>query len=354
VALAERLEAPVTTTFQGKGVFPESHPLWLWPGFGAAAPAFVRKVAEQADVVLAIGCRFGEVATGSYGMEMPGPLVHVDIDPDVLGRNYPAEVAIHADSAAAVAGLLDRLRPKPGDRALRDRIAHGHRETEEAWRKHVSEDRVTPHALLRGIQNRFGSDTVFTTDSGNGTFLAMEILRLDRPRRFLAPVDYSCMGYSVPAGIGARLADPDAPVAVLAGDGAFLMTGLEMLAAHSHDIPVAVFVLRDRELAQIAQIQGTAFNRKTSSEVHDYDLMALCAGLHVDYLHLRTDDDVDETLERAATITGAGRPVVVEVEVDYSRKTYFTRGIVKTNLKRLPWKDRVRFVGRALARRVTG
>ena len=85
VALAERLEAPVATTFQGKGIFPESHPLWLWCGFGAAAPPFVQKIAAGCDLTLAIGCRFSEVGTGSYGLEMPGKLVHVDIDPSVAG-----------------------------------------------------------------------------------------------------------------------------------------------------------------------------------------------------------------------------------------------------------------------------
>ncbi len=84
-AVAELLEAPVSTTFQGKGVLPEDHPLFLWPGFGAAAPPFAREVAASCDLTLAIGCRFGEVGTGSYGMEPPGPLVHVDIDADVLG-----------------------------------------------------------------------------------------------------------------------------------------------------------------------------------------------------------------------------------------------------------------------------
>ncbi|MBI3483993.1 MAG: thiamine pyrophosphate-binding protein, partial [Acidobacteria bacterium] len=74
VTLAERLEAPVATTIQGKGVFPESHPLWLWCGFGAAAPSFVRKIAASCDLTLAIGCRFSEVGTGSYGLEPPGPL----------------------------------------------------------------------------------------------------------------------------------------------------------------------------------------------------------------------------------------------------------------------------------------
>jgi acetolactate synthase I/II/III large subunit len=353
VALAERLEAPVATTFQGKGVFPEDHPLFLWPGFGAAAPPFARQVAGHRDAVLAIGCRFGEVGTGSYGMAMPGPLVHVDIDGDVMGRNHPAEVAVVADSAAVVPALLDRLRPRPADDDLRRRIADGHAAVEESWEKSRSRNGVTPHHLLRAIHRRLGTETVFTTDSGNGTFLAMEILRLTRPRSFLAPVDYSCMGYSVPAAIAAGLAAPERPVVALAGDGAFLMTGLELLTAARYHVPVAIFVLRDRELAQIAQFQETALNRKTASDVPDYDLEGLCAGLGgIEHVRLDRDQEVDGVMDSVAAALGERRPVVVDVAIDYSEKTYFTRGVVRTNLGRLPWKDRLRFVGRAVGRRL--
>ncbi|MFI5181997.1 MAG: thiamine pyrophosphate-binding protein, partial [Thermoanaerobaculia bacterium] len=113
VALAERLESPVATTFQGKGVFPESHPLWLWPGFGDAAPPFARAVAASCDATLAIGCRFGEVATGSYGISPRRPLIHVDIDPAVPGRNFPADLPIAADADAFVAAFLAKLPTRP-------------------------------------------------------------------------------------------------------------------------------------------------------------------------------------------------------------------------------------------------
>ncbi|HEX6135376.1 MAG TPA: thiamine pyrophosphate-dependent enzyme, partial [Longimicrobiales bacterium] len=352
VPLAERLDAPVFSTFQGKGIFPESHPLFVWPGFGAAAPPFARRLAADCDAVLAIGCRFGEVATGSYGLELPGPLVHIDIDPNVPGRNYAAAAAIHADAAAAVAALLAQLANRPQEPALRRRIADGHRQVETEWEAARSADRVTPFTLLRAIQRRLGRDTVFTTDSGNGTFLAMEMLRLDGPGRFLAPVDYSCMGYAVPAAIGAALAVPERPVVALAGDGAFLMTGLELLTAASYGIPVAIFVLRDGELAQIAQFQETALNRKSASAVHDYDLAALCAALGVDCLHLSSDGAVDGVLDVVQSTLRDGRPVVVDVAIDYAHRTWFTRGVVRTNLGRLPWTDRLRFIGRAIGRRV--
>lgn len=352
VALAERLEAPVATTFQGKGVFPESHPLALWPGFGPAAPPFARAIAAECDATIAIGCKFGEVATASYGAEPPRPLVHVDIDPGVIGRNFPADHALTGDARAVVDALLAHLPARQRDESLRARLRLGRDEVRREREANASTTRVTPYCLLRELQRRFGPDAIYTSDSGNGTFLAVEALTLDAPGRLLAPVDYSCMGYAVPAAIGAKLARPDAPVIALAGDGAFLMTGLELLTAASQAVPVAVLVLRDRELAQIAQFQSVAMNRKTCTALPDFDLERLSEALGVEYAGLGTDAEIGGALARVGAALAAGRPIVVGVEIDYADRTYFTRGVVKTTLGRLPWRDRLRFIARAVGRRI--
>jgi acetolactate synthase-1/2/3 large subunit len=352
VALAGRLEAPVATTFEGKGIFPESHPLWLWCGFGAAAPPFVRKIAADCDLTLAIGCRFSEVGTGSYGMEVPGKLVHVDIDPSVLDKNYRADLPVVADSAPFIAGLLKNLPARRADPELRESIRAGHAKVWSGWDAPADAQKVTPPQLLKAVQELVGPSAIYTTDSGNGTFLAVECLRLDQPRSFLAPIDYSCMGYAVPAALGAALACPGRPVVSLAGDGAFLMTGLELLTAAQLQLPIMVLLLRDRELAQIAQFQQTALGRKSCSELPDYDLPAFCRAVGVEYLMLSRNAEIDSVLRQARALTEAHRPVVVEVAIDYSRKTYFTNGVVRVNLARLPWPDRLRMVVRALARRL--
>ena len=350
VALAERLEAPVATTFAAKGTFPESHPLWLWCGFGAAAPPFVQKIAAGCDLTLAIGCRFSEVGTGSYGMKIPGKLLHLDIDPTVLGRNYTADLAIVADAPQFIAALLTNLAAREADPELRESIRAGHTKVWSGWDAPAETEKVTPPQLLKVLQELAGPTAIYTTDSGNGTFLAVECLRLDRPRSFLAPIDYSCMGYAVPAALGAALACPERPVVALAGDGAFLMTGLELLTAAQLQLPVMVLLLRDRELAQIAQFQQTALGRKSCSELPDYDLPAFCRAVGVEYLMLARNSEIEPVLRQARTLTENKRPVVVEVAIDYSRKTYFTNGVVRVNFARLPWPDRLRMAVRALVR----
>ncbi|MFC1662302.1 thiamine pyrophosphate-dependent enzyme [Gemmatimonadota bacterium] len=274
----------------------------------------------------------------------------------MLGRNYEAQIGVHADADQFVSALLAELSKDVvgPDSDLRTAIRKGHDSVWDEWLKDVGGPGVTPAHLIRSLQNRLGPEAIYTTDSGNGTFLAMECLRLSAPGKFLAPVDFSCMGYSVPAALGAKLGKPDCPVVALAGDGAFLMTGLEILTAAREGVGIVVVVLRDRELAQIAQFQGTALGRKVASGVAEYDLESMARGLGVDYLAMASDEQVEEMVSQAAALASSGHPVLVEASIDYSRKTYFTRGVVKTNLLRLPLRDRVRFVGRALFRRLTG
>ncbi|PWB68245.1 MAG: acetolactate synthase large subunit [Holophagae bacterium] len=351
--LAEQLAAPVVTTFQGKGVFPEDHPLFLWNGFGAQAPPFVRRAMARCDCLLAIGCRFGELATGSYGIAPPQRLIHVDIAPEVFNRNFQAALAIEADGRAFVVALANVIRGARPWRPLGEEIADGHRAVRDRWHRKASANRVTPVRLFEALQRHCSRDAVYATDSGNGTFLAIEQLRLSGgPGCFIAPIDYSCMGYAVPAAIGASLANPGRDVVALPGDGAFLMTGLELLTAASRGASPLVCVLRDGALSQIAQFQKIPYNRQPCSELPEFSLEGIAAAIRVPFYRIIRDHELDPVIRGAVEITRSGRPVLVEVAIDYSEKTYFTRGVVRTNLRRLPGGDRLRMIGRALARRL--
>jgi acetolactate synthase-1/2/3 large subunit len=264
-----------------------------------------------------------------------------------------ARLAVAADATAFVEALLPLLQPEVRSQEVRAAIADGRALVAEHWRSGSSARRVTPHAFFAALQ-RLAPAAIYSTDSGNGTFLAMEHLRLDHPGCFIGPIDYSCMGYSVPAAIGAKLANPDRDVVALAGDGALLMTGLEMLTASALGCAPLVCVLRDEELAQIAQFQRTSLNRDTCSVLAPYSVEALARAVNAAYLMVSTDADLDRTLAEGLEASRAGRPVMMEVAIDYSQKTYFTRGVVMTVVRRLPLGDRLRMIGRAAGRHLAG
>jgi acetolactate synthase-1/2/3 large subunit len=293
------------------------------------------------------------VATGSYGIAPPRPLIHVDVDSSVFDRNFSADLAVESDAAVFLAALLPELPARRPDGDLHATIVRGHEEVHAAWVARPAAGAVSGARLMTALQSGFGPDTVYVADSGNGQFVAMECLRLERPRRFLAPVDFSCMGYALPAAIGAALANPGTPAVAVMGDGAFLMTGLELLTAAQLEVPVALFVLRDRELTQIAQFQDTAFARRCASDLPDFDLSDLCRGLGVAHLAIATEADLDEGVARVREGLTQG-PVVAEVVFDNTQRTYFTRGVVRTNFGRLPWSERLHFAARALGRRARG
>jgi acetolactate synthase I/II/III large subunit len=351
VQLAERLEAPVCTTFQGKSVFPEHHPLWLWPGFGPSAPAFVGAIARDCDLTLAIGCRFSEVATGSYGLMPSGRLLHIDVDPAVIGRNYPVSIGIAAEACGFVLALLPKLRQRATNKRLRDRIRAGHTQLWSGSGPDLRTDAVSPHRLLLSLQKVLPNDTIYVTDSGNGLFLAAEILRLDAPQSFLAPLDFSSMGYAIPAAIGVALGCPGRQVVALEGDGALMMTAFELVTAVHYHLPLLVVVLRDRELGQISQFQRKGFAHQVASILPDYDLAALCAGFGVRHLTLSSDSDIDGALDATRSLGESRIPLLLEVMIDYSQPTFFTRGVIATNFRRLGWPDRLRFAARVIGRR---
>jgi acetolactate synthase-1/2/3 large subunit len=160
------------------------------------------------------------------------------------------------------------------------------------------------------------------------------------------------MGYAVPAAIGAKFANPDREVIALAGDGALLMTGLEMLTASAWDIAPIVCVLRDGELAQIAQFQRTAMNRNTCSELAPYEVSAFATLVGAGFVRVNRDDDLETALGAAFDMARAGKAVMVEVAIDYTQRTFFTRGVLKTNFWRLPMGERLRMLARAVGRRL--
>lgn len=354
IPLATKMGAIVSSTFSGKGVFPESHPHWLWPGFGNACPAPLKKLSDQCDGILIIGARMGEVSTASFGVTLPEQSIQVDIEGEVPGINFPVDLKIKADAKIFIEQLLTKLDNLPlTSDSIKSELESAHQQVLKLQGQKSEKNKVSPFHLFKEIQLHLPPSTSYVTDSGNGTFLAMEHLQLDKPSRFLAPSDFSCMGYCVPSAIGAALAHPDKLVVAFPGDGALLMTGLELITASYHQLPILFFVLRDGELGQIASFQKTTTNRTPGSILPPFSLKALAEVAHLNYLKMENDASIQNTISSAYNMLLEKKgPVVIEVNIDYSQKTFFTKGVVKSNLFRLSWTDRYHMISRAIGRRL--
>ena len=359
-ALAEKLGAPVSTTLQGVSAFPANHPLHAGFCLGRAAVPAVEKTFEHTDCMLAVGTRFGEIATGSYGWEPPANLIHVDVNPAVFNANYPAKVCLEGDAKVVLQKLAAALEPvaPPDAASRREQVAATIREQKaaylEQWLRHDSKGRVNPARFFTSLRRQLADDATVVLDDGNHTFLAAELLPIHRPRGMISPTDFNCMGYCVPATIGAKLARPDAQVVGIVGDGAFRMTAMELATATALELGVVIFVFSDGELAQISQAQQIPYNRKTCTVLGPLDVAGVAQATGAAFLRLSSDADVDTVLSSALARSREGKPVLVDVAIDYSKRTRFTEGIVKTNLERFDLSTKVRLVGRALWRRISG
>jgi acetolactate synthase-1/2/3 large subunit len=355
VQIAEALGAPVATTMQGLSAFPADHPLHVGMGWGRSAVPAARKAFARCDALLAVGVRFAELATGSYGMEVPDNLVHIDINPDVFGKNYPTRVQIEADAAVAleaVAAALAAAGVQNESGPLQATIRDQKEAFFASWTDKPKDDAVSPGIFFASLRRHLDRDAYVVVDDGNHTFLAAEQFPVLQSGHFISPTDFNCMGYCVPATIGVKLAHPDKQVVGVVGDGAFLMTALELVTASSLELGAVIFVFHDGELAQISQFQQIPLNRRTCTVLGDIKVEGVAIATGTEFMPMASDNDVDEVIRRALEVAATGRPVIVDVAIDYSRKSEFTRGVVKTNLGRFPLRQKLRYLGRALKRRV--
>jgi len=356
--LAELLGAPVATTLQGLSSFPASHPLHAGFALGPSAVPASENAFRNCDCLLAVGTRFAEIPTGSFGYEPPANLIHVDINPRVFGANYPPAVALEGDARAVLTALIGSLGLVTGgaDRARRvcEQIAADKRAYHDEWLAHDSKGRVNPARFFDALRSHLPDDAIVVADDGNHTFLVAELMPIHGPRGFFSPTDFNSMGYCIPAVIGAKLARPDRVVVGIVGDGAVRMTGLEMATAVAQKTGVVWFVFNDGELAQITQAQETSYNRKTCTVLPELDFEGLARANHVGYRAMRNDDDIDRVIADSLAAAAIGQPMLVDVRIDYSKRTRFTEGVIRTNLKRFGLADQARLIGRALWRRVTG
>lgn len=357
IAIAEKLNAPVATSLQGLAAFPHDHPLHTGMGYGPAAVPAAEAAFDKCDVILAVGVRFGEIATASYSLPTGQKIIHVDINPAALGANYAADIAIEADAGAAMAALADILARSDGradSGGVAALIAEKKQEYQAEWRAHEAAGRVNPVIFFVALDRALDDAAIIVSDDGNHTFLTAELMPIRGQRHFISPTDFNCMGYAIPAAIAAKLENSGKQVVAIVGDGAFLMTAMEILTATSNSLGVVYFVFSDGELSQIAQAQQAPYSRKICTILPALKYAPFAESVGAGYVEIASDSDVEQGVAQALDLAGRGQPVIVEVNIDYDKQTRFTKGAMKANLDRFDPMTKMRFIGRALVRKVTG
>ena len=205
-ALAERLDAPVATTYMGKGAFPADHPLSV--GSGCDEAAFQALLAE-ADVVLAVGTELGAETTGQYDLAFGGRLIHLDAAPERIGATYPA-LGLVGDARATLAALLEALPASGKPRANGDGAARAAAVRERIARGLDAQGRELERGLLADVAAAAGADAVIGWDMTILAYWAAAHFPQHRRRGFLYPLGSGTLGYALPAALGAQAALPAA------------------------------------------------------------------------------------------------------------------------------------------------
>lgn len=359
IALADKLVAPVSTTLQGISVFPANHPNHVGVGFGNSANPAASEAFKKCDCLLAVGVRFAEIATGSYGMKIPDNLIHVDINEQVFDKNYASKLAIHGDASDVLAKIAGNIAGRSWESSrdageMQKSIRINKEKYFAEWRKSKKSDKVSPGIFFQSLRQKLPDDAFMVVDDGKHTFLSAELFPVHMSKHFISPTDFNCMGYCVPAAIGTKLANPENVVVGIAGDGAFLMTGMELLTAATYKVGVVIFVFNDGELGQISQFQKIPLNRKTCTQLGKVRLEGVATATGAHFLPMKNDFEIDRVITDALAIAAENEPVIVDVNIDYSKRTMLTKGVVKTNLSRFSFAEKVRFISRAIKRHVAG
>lgn len=262
--VAEALQAPVTTSWGARGALPETHDLAL----PMVAFPIVTQARNDADVVLAVGARFGETDRWGKAPYWRRPaeqkLIHVDVDGANLGVHKPADLAVEADAKAFLAELLPRLVARKGEiqaearkkRAMGYRMAFFQGAKEHfAALADLSAPMFTPHVPI-ACRQAFPDETVFVVDGGNTAVWASGFMQFRRPNTALSTFKFGMLGAGVAYALGAAIADPKRPVCCIIGDGAMGFHPQEIETAVRNNLAVVYVVVCDRQWGMVKMTQS--------------------------------------------------------------------------------------------------
>ena len=307
-ALARRSDVPVTSTLMGLGAMPSDEPLFLGM-LGMHAAPYTNLVLDEADLVIALGARFDDRATGKASEFCSrATIVHVDIDGSEIGKIKPVRLGVKGDVGAVLAGLLPLVRPK----------------RRPAWRARVEEQRArhpllersgATTELLRALAALLPATTLVTTDVGQHQMWVAQVYPFSEPRTLLTSGGLGTMGFGLPAAIGAALAFPERRVLCVSGDGSMLMNVQELATLAELGLDVTVLVLNNGHLGLVRQQQELFYSKRYHAsrfhEAPDFAAIARAFGVR----GMKTEGTADSAVAIARAMAERG-PMVIDVPID--------------------------------------
>ena len=293
--LAEKLNAPVIVTRNGKGVLSEDHPLALQICYGYLG----REALERADCLIGIGPRFTSIDTRNWSLELPQPFIQIDEDADEIGLEYPCDIGVVGDLKLTLQALIEDVTPG-----------------ENGWNEVLTQlrtafDAQPPLPVIHEFQDVLPRDTIYAIDVHALGYASFAEFPIYDPRTFLYPNIGVALGHAYPAAIGAKVAHPDRPVICFSGDGGFLMGAVEMATAMKYSINVVAIVVNDGALSAIKGSQQKGCEGRTiDTDLLNPDFVEFAQSFGAYAKRVENLGDFKDTLRDALA---AERPALIEV-----------------------------------------
>jgi len=310
--LARKAQIPVTATLMALGAFPGDDPLWLGM-LGMHGTATANYAVTESDVLIAVGARFDDRATGRVDKFAPkAKIIHFDIDPTSIGKTVRPHIPVVGDAKLALALLNQHVRPmaRPA----------WHRQIEEWRQAHpLTYDRncgrLKPQYVIEQICRAAPERTIICTEVGQNQMWTAQYFTFRRPRTLITSGGLGTMGFGFPAAIGAQVAKPDHLVVDIAGDGSFQMNVQELATAVHNRLPVKVAILNNGYLGMVRQWQQLFYNRRYSATrlEGNPDFVRLAEAYGAKGMRITHPDEVRPALEEAFA---SPETVIMDFQVD--------------------------------------
>jgi acetolactate synthase-1/2/3 large subunit len=323
-AFARKANIPVTTSLMGLGAFPGTDPLWLGM-IGMHGTYRANMSTGACDLMIAVGVRFDDRVTGKTdSFASQSKIVHIDIDPTSIRKNIPVTIPVVGDcknSLEHLNHLLDEIDVsgfKTKHQQWLDQI--------EQWKStkplaYKQADVIKPQYVVEKLYELTKGSAIITTEVGQNQMWAAQYYHFDNPNHFITSGGLGCMGFGLPAAIGAQMACPDKLVVDVAGDGSIQMNIQEMATAVQGCLPVKVVILNNNYLGMVRQWQELFYEKRYACTLmeHAPDYVKLAEAYGAVGLRATKPDEVKAVLSEGLSIP---QPVIMDFQVDKEESVY--------------------------------